>query len=214
MGREQKIKELGCKLLEPMIEKRLDELQAGFSMRREDILAGFQKKVSLLCQEAGDMQQLGQKADVRYLSFSYLQHCVYTQKYEIRLDLYDEFFYLDSQKIYQYWDVSFIFQFFETDMEYFKEHIRFHIPVLNQLQEYEEKEFALWYIKHYYKIAESFLRDQITAIYKNQEFERLRKAEDFMVVYGGYMEEQCILFQSGTEGSSPDSEKSMGYEEE
>jgi len=197
MERGQEIKAVGCGLLETIIKERLEELQDYFFTKRDFILDDLQKKITLLCKEAYDLQMQEQKEPIRCLSISHMQHCVYTKQYEMRLDLYNKDFYLDPQKVYQYCDMSFLFQFFEKDMEYFCEHIRFHIQsILYPLREYEEKKFALWYIKHYYRIAESFFQDQMLAIFENTDFELLKKEEDFMILYGGYMEEQKILFQS------------------
>lgn len=122
------------------------------------------------------------------------------ENYEIRIDLYNKTFYLDPYKVYEYWDMDFLFQFFEKDLAYIWKQIRSaYPPLLIQVQDYEEKEFALWYIRHYYKLAEMFFRDQLTKILEQKEFQLLKREENFMILYGGYMEEQSILFSS--EGS-------------
>jgi len=197
MERNLEIRSLGSRLLEPLLKENLVELQHYFLEHRMLILNDFQKSIEILCREAYELQLQEQNVPVMFFSISYLRHCVYTQKHEVRLDLYNEDFYFAPHKISQHWDMTFLFQFFEKDMEYFKNHIRVHYrPTRRYLREYEEKEFALWYIRHYYKIAECFFRDQVSAILDNENFRLLEKTEDFLILYGGYMEEQSILFQS------------------
>lgn len=201
MERTEKIQTIGGKVIEPILKERLTEIQNYFWDYRTPILEGFQKQIKLLCEKAYELQKNHQKEAIQFLSISYLRRCVYTKKYEIRMDLYNKNFYLDSCKIYEYWDMEFLFQFFEKDIDDVWKQIRSkNPPLFIQVQDYEEKEFALWYIKHYYKIAELFFQDQISNILQQEEFQLLKKEENYFVLYGGYMEEQKILFSS--EGSS------------
>lgn len=200
MEREEKIQSIGSKLLEPLLKERLTEIQDYFWKYREPILESFQEKIKLLYKNTYELQKNGQKEAVQFFSISYFKYGVYTKKYEIRMDLYNKTFYLDPYKVYEYWDMDFLFQFFEKDLAYIWKQIRSaYPPLLIQVQDYEEKEFALWYIRHYYKLAEMFFRDQLTKILEQKEFQLLKREENFMILYGGYMEEQSILFSS--EGS-------------
>lgn len=196
MDRLQKIQSEGSKLMEPVLHNRLKEIQTYFSDNRDMIITDFKKSVEMLYSEAHSLQQMNKKDPVQFFSISYLQRCIFTKKYEVRLDLYNKDFYLERCRTVQYWNMNFIFQFFEKDMEYFKKHIG---AVIFHLKEYEEKEFALWYITHYYKIAELFFRDHITDIIHNKFSEALEKNEDFKVVFGGYMDEQVVLFEEGND---------------
>lgn len=201
MEREKEIRAIGVELLKSIIVERPKEIQDYVSKHRDFILGDFQKKIKLLFQRAYELQQQNQKEAIQFFSISYLQRCVYTKKYEMHLELYNHQFYFDKQKTGQDWDMNFLFQFFEEDITYFREKIYLHIrPLTHPLQEYEEKAFALWYIRHYYKIAESFFRDQIETILENREFAMVEKEDVFFFLYGGYIEEQSILFQLGNEG--------------
>ena len=183
----------------------LEKLQQYFTEHRVPVLQDFQETIENLCRKAYQLQLKEQKEPIKFFSFSYLRRCVYTQKYEVRLDLYNKDFYFGPLKVHGCWDMQFIFQFFQMDMEYFKEHIgNYYRPTGLPLREYEIKEFALWYIRHYYKIAEKFFRDQIPTIVKNEGFHLLKQTDRVQFLSGGYMEEQRVLLQmenkeSGTE---------------
>lgn len=201
MERKEEIQLIGSKLLEPLLKERLTQIQDYFWKYREPILESFQEKIRLLYKNAYELQKNGQKEAIQFFSISYFKYGVYTKKYEIRMDLYNKTFYFDSLKVYEYWDMKFLFQFFEKDLSYIWKQIRsVHPPLLIQVQDYEEKEFALWYIQHYYKMAELFFQDQLPSILAQEEFQLLKKEENFFILYGGYMEEQKILFSS--EGNS------------
>ena len=192
MEQMQKIQSSGGRLMESILQTRLKEIQIYFSNNKELIHADFKKCIDMLYSEACSLQQTEKKGPIQFLSISYLQRCIFTKKHEVRLDLYDKDFYLDKCKTTQYWDMNFLFHFFEQDMEYFKKHIG---KLIFQIKDYEEKEFALWYITHYYKIAELFFRDHINDMIHNEFSVSLKRCEDFKVVFGGYMDEQTVLRQ-------------------
>lgn len=195
----QKIQSAGSKLMEPVLHNRLKEIQIYFLENRDTIIMNFKKSVEMICSEADCLQRIGKKEPIQFFSISYLQRCIFTKKYEVRLDLYNKDFYLDKCRIVQYWDMNFLFQFFEKDMIHFKKNIGAEIF---QLKDYEEKEFALWYITHYYKIAELFFRVHITDIINNKFFQAIEKNENFKVVFGGYMDEQIIIHQKEGNGGA------------
>ena len=125
---------------------QLPELMKNYKDGETEILTGLEEKLQEVFQKAQQMQKADRKGKICTMGISYLQSSVLTGNYELRIDLYDKEFYLDSAECCTYWKPEFVTGYLLQDVEYFKKEIRFKIP---QIKTYELQQFIDGYLLNY-----------------------------------------------------------------
>ena len=188
--REKSIYEAGKALLAGRLAQNIREIEAEFQSSPEEYCKTFFDAIQELLGRVTGEQAQGAKGPLRYIFISYLQLSLYTGRYQLRLDAYDDRQYADLTDTHVYWSPDFIFQYIDADIAYFREHAHRHVP---RVREYEVMRFALRYAMHYYQIARQFAEDLIgSALAKN-----IPDAETLTVRFGGYMDQTEVLFETG-----------------
>ena len=144
--RQQQIMEIGKGMMEPIFMGQLPELMKNYKDGETEILTGLEEKLQVVFQKAQQMQKADRKGKICTMGISYLQSSVLTENYELRIDLYDKEFYLDSAECCTYWKPEFVTGYLLQDVEYFKKEIRFKIP---QIKTYELQQFIDGYLLNY-----------------------------------------------------------------
>lgn len=130
---------------------RIDE---NYKAEETEIIAGLQEKLQEVFQKAQQMQKVDRKGKICTMGVSYLQSSVLTGSYDLRIDLYDKEFYLDSAECCTYWKPAFITEYIQKDIKYFKYNIHGKVP---QIRTYEIQEFMDGYIINYLYLLAQFL---------------------------------------------------------
>lgn len=152
--RQQQIMEIGKGMMEPIFMGQLPELMKNYKDGETEILTGLEEKLQVVFQKAQQMQKADRKGKICTMGISYLQSSVLTENYELRIDLYDKEFYLDSAECCTYWKPEFVTGYLLQDVEYLKKEIRFKIP---QIKTYELQQFIDGYLLNYmYLLAQFF----------------------------------------------------------
>ena len=120
--------------MEPIFMGQLPELMKNYKDEETDILAGLEERLGEVFQKAQQMQKADRKGKICTMGISYLQSSVLTGNYELRIDLYDKEFYLDSAECCTYWNPAFITEYIQKDIKYFKYNIHGKVP---QIRTYE-----------------------------------------------------------------------------
>ena len=97
--------------MEPIFMGQLPELMKNYKDEETDILAGLEERLGEVFQKAQQMQKADRKGKICTMGISYLQSSVLTGNYELRIDLYDKEFYLDSAECCTYWNPAFITEY-------------------------------------------------------------------------------------------------------
>ena len=140
--------------MEPIFMGQLPELMKNYKDGETEILTGLEEKLQVVFQKAQQMQKADRKGKICTMGISYLQSSVLTENYELRIDLYDKEFYLDSAECCTYWKPEFVTGYLLQDVEYLKKEIRFKIP---QIKTYELQQFIDGYLLNYmYLLAQFF----------------------------------------------------------
>ncbi len=192
MDRQELIKKTGNELMEPILYHSITTLLQEYKKDEEKILRTFQDVLEELYLKAKEMQLSGKKDSFSYLGVCYCLSSVYTGNYEIRLDLYNEEFYLDESECCVYWKPDFIMSFFIKDIKHFEKAIKQKIP---QVKTYEEQQFMTGYMRNYMYVLLEFLRQKMPNVLQQMQEHGLRISQGFQVFFGEYMGKCTVINQ-------------------
>ena len=173
--------------MEPIFMGQLPELMKNYKDEETDILAGLEERLGEVFQKAQQMQKADRKGKICTMGISYLQSSVLTGNYELRIDLYDKEFYLDSAECCTYWNPAFITEY----IQYFKYNIHGKVP---QIRTYEIQEFMDGYIINYLYLLAQFLEQIMPQILcKIRPAFREVMDDGMHVIFGEYMGKGMII---------------------
>lgn len=185
MERQERIVYEGKKLMGPIFQNQMPELMNEYRLHQKEILDSLYEKTLELFQQAADMQRNGNRGSINCMGICYLLSSTLTQNYELRLDLYDQEFYLDDQECCVYWMPKFIISYLEKDIQYFKKAIKTIIP---RVRTYEMQVFIDGYRGNYMYLLIQFFRQMLPELIKRiEQTTDCLIAEEFRVIFGEYM---------------------------
>ena len=189
--RQQQIMEIGKGMMEPIFMGQLPELMKRYKDEETEILAGLEERLQEVFQKAQQMQKADRKGNICTMGISYLQSSVLTGSYELRIDLYDKEFYLDSAECCTYWKPEFITGYLSKDVEYFKNEIRFKVT---QIKAYEIQQFIDGYVLNYmYLLAQFFQQILPQVLDKTKTLFQQVAEENMTVIFGEYMGKGIVV---------------------
>ena len=177
--------------MEPRFMGQLPELMKNYKAEETEIIAGLQEKLQEVFQKAQQMQKVDRKGKICTMGVSYLQSSVLTGSYDLRIDLYDKEFYLDSAECCTYWKPAFITEYIQKDIKYIKYNIHGKVP---QIRTYEIQEFMDGYIINYLYLLAQFLEQIMPQILCKVRPAFREVMDDGMhVIFGEYMGKGMII---------------------
>lgn len=178
-----KIYSVGEEALTPRLLKNMDAIERDFNENGEQYCGEFLNALKSLARKVIKAQQQDVKGEIRYLCFSFLQSSLLTKSYELRLDAYDEGLFKDLSETCVYWSPSFIFRYFEEDVKFVRIQLRQNIV---RIREFEIENFLQDYARHYYRIVQRFIENQMEDIDLKSYLNGVRCGEGLSVTFGGY----------------------------
>lgn len=189
--RQQQILEIGKEMMEPIFMGQLPELMKNYKAEETEILTGLEERLQEVFHKAQQMQKADRKGKICTMGISYLQSSVLTGSYELRIDLYDKEFYLDSAECCTYWKPEFITSYLLKDVEYFKNEIRFKVP---QIKAYEIQQFIDGYLLNYMYLLVQFFQQIMPQFLNKTKMSFQEVAEESMkVIFGEYMGKGIVV---------------------
>lgn len=189
--RQQQIMQIGKEMMEPIFMEQLPELMKNYKDEEEKILGDLFEKIRDVFIKAEKMQKAGIKGAICMMGISYLQSSTLTGNYELRIDLYDKDFYLDSAECATYWEPKFITRYLLKDVEYFKNVIRFKVP---QIKTYEIQQFIDGYILNYIYLLVQFFQQMLPqTLCKVKTLFEETAVDDMKVIFGEYMGKGIVV---------------------
>ncbi len=158
----------------------------------EELVEKFVKCFSDYCDQIAEMQKQGKKGNIAYIHFSVLRTNILLKKHELRIDAYDENWYLDSVECAYNYPVEEIYSYLEKYSEAVMD-LWQKSQGINDLADAYRKVFDASNIYLFY-IAE-LIRMGMKRMSKSEAFLSLRKAECFIVGIGGYRDRFDILYK-------------------
>jgi len=187
--REKSIYEAGEAMLTERLAHNIRAIEAVYETAPEEHSKTFFDAIQELLKRVTKAQEKGTKGPLRYIVISYLQLSLYTGRYQLRIDAYDDRQFGDLTDTHTYWSPEFIFQYIDADIAYFRKHVARYV---RHVREYEVMSFAVRYSMHYFQIARQFVADLIDPALKDN----ILDAGALIVTFGGYMDQTDVLFEA------------------
>lgn len=144
------------------------------------------------------MQGLQKKGELNYLAFSLLSCGLFMDRLEMRLDAMDDGFYLDTAEAAGHYQFVFLQDRYLADLEYLykKAHEKF-IRLQNHELEQIKRKYADFYFSIIYRIMENLSELIVETVADSG----VSVAENFKVIFGGYMDQAVILYGGEKKGN-------------
>lgn len=169
-----------CRIIQAEIEKN--------GLRIWDELKGIIREVLLLTDDA---QRQGKKGNAEYLLFSFLGRSFIMDRLQIRIETFDDGFYLDKFETVGYYFPTFLQKRYEENLAYLHQELS---RKFIRLQKYEviviKKEYTGYYSSILYRMIKS-----LTGLIMEEVIEsKISITDCFKILYGGYMDRAIILY--------------------
>ncbi|MBQ3164633.1 MAG: pentapeptide repeat-containing protein [Lachnospiraceae bacterium] len=158
----------------------------------EELVEKFVTCFTNYCNQIAEMQKQGKKGKIAYIHFSVLRTNILLGKHELRLDAYDENWYMDAVECSYHYDVGEIYTYLERYREAVLE-VWHQSHGINDLSDayrkvYDESNIYLFYMAE-------LIRMGMKRMSHVEAFLAVEKAECFIVGIGGYMDRFDILYK-------------------
>lgn len=158
----------------------------------EQLVAQFVDYFSGYCNKIYQMQQQGKKGAISYIHFSILKTNILLKKHEIRLDAYDENWYMDLVECSGCYQVGEFYSYLEKYgdlVEELRRNSNGQISLAEaQKRVFEESNLYLFYIAELIRVG---MRDVI----QTEAYQRIERTPCFVVCIGGYLDRFDILYK-------------------
>jgi len=185
MRRKEKIADLADKFLETRLEKSLAEVENYSLVNKKDIKEKFIEDLDTLIELAKNQQKEGIKRAIAYMNICFLRSGVFVESNPFMVSLYDDKFYLDKTETRIYFDLDFIFEPVNRDIEELTKEIK----IYPTLKKFEIKELKIFYTQLFLVYCITTLEELCRYIKEKVNFDGLNLTEDFKIIYGEHMEE-------------------------
>jgi len=169
-----------CSIIQTEIDKR------GFQIWDE-----LQEAIRETLMLTADAQNQGKKGDIEYLLFSFLERSFIMDRLQVRIDTFDDGFYLDEYEATGYYYPTFYQKRYEEDLACLHEEL---CRKFIRLQNYEvaavKKEYSVYYAALIYRMVES----QTDLIMEEVLESKIGLTDRFKILYGSYMDRAGILY--------------------
>ncbi|RDY32217.1 hypothetical protein [Lachnotalea glycerini] len=195
MLKSEELNEYAKEILTKQMLINQKEIQAEYKKNKSIINAQFLKVLQRMLETCNRLQEKNKKNRIAILHICYLYTSCLTQKLELQINMYDKDFYLDKTEVSGLWRPEFIYRYYEQDMELIEKKARQEVFGFKHKQ---IQEIRMKYINVYHLITLDFLSDMIPLVIKDSAFEKLKKEDDFIILFGGYMEEGIPILKCNT----------------
>lgn len=144
------------------------------------------------CDKIYQMQQQGEKGAIAYIHFSVLRTNILLKKHEIRMDAYDENWYMDSVECSGSYPVGEFYSYLE-EYEDMVEELRSKSVGKVSLAEAQKRVFAESNLYIFY-IAE-LIRTSMRNVIRTEAYQRIDRAPCFVICIGGFLDRFDILYK-------------------
>lgn len=168
------------------------ELDVYVKAHLEELTKEFTDCFLEFCKEIAKRQKKGEKDKIAYIHFSVLRTNILLNKHELRIDAYDENWFIDRNACSWKYPVEKIYSFLEkySDLvEQYRINSEGKIDLsMAQNRIFEESNFHLFYISE-------IIRLGMRTVVQSNEYLEMDRADCFVVCIGGYLDKFDILYK-------------------
>lgn len=178
--------------LEQKGKELAEELDSYVKSHFEELIEKFVRCFADYCSYITEMQQQGKKNKIAYIHFSVLRTNIMLKKHEIRIDAFDENWYMDNEECSYCYPVNEVYSYLEKYSDIILDLWR-NAQGINDLGDVYKRIFKESNIYLFY-IAE-LIRIGMKRVIHTKEYKSVEKADCFIVGVGGFMDRFDILYK-------------------
>jgi len=129
------------------------------------------------------LQQGENKGRIRYIHIFFLKSCLFTEKYEIQITLFDEQSYADKCYVYELWNPEVFTQYFQKDLKCFREKNNL---ILFDYHKFQDIKFKYYHM--FLTLIGQFIIQEIRHVAELPSYGAMEKHPEIQFIYGGYMD--------------------------
>jgi len=167
------------------------EIQTALDTDACRIWHGFRDAVCECLEAAGALQRQREKGSLKYLAFSMMQHALWLDRLELRIDALNDTFYLDTAEASAHYRADFLQDRFRKDLECLYEKAW---PRFIRIQNNELVQIRQAYAEYYYSLLFCMTESLTGLIRETVSGSGIETADDFRII-GGYMDKAVVLYE-------------------
>lgn len=192
MDRMEQLAALAAKPLGERFEERCGQVLSEAAAQKEPLMQGLAAALDTAMTQARALQMSGRKGPIAFISFSILHSNILLDRNGLRVDIYDEGFWVDDAEASSDWDLAWLFRWMDEDLNAAAKNIR---QSVSRVQEYELLELAKAYSLNYYALATLLLTSMLPATVERVPMLETKRAPMIQITAGQYMENQPCIFE-------------------
>jgi len=158
---------------------------------RNNILKSFLTSINETFTKAADMQKDNLKEDIALINISIIRSDAIFNKFNYRIDAFNEKWYGDKVECCVYWNADFLFKLLQEAMEQvfprFKDYPHILYP-------YDLQTLKMMEIVKYHIFAVEAISAMIKQATELESFNKMQKINEFKIVVGEYMDASKIVY--------------------
>lgn len=170
----------------------IKELDSYVKEHFDELIEKFVKCFQDYCAQISIMQNAGEKGKIAYIHFSVLRTNILLKKHELRIDAFDENWYMDALECSYAYPISEIYSYLEKYSDEVEALWSKSIG-LNDFSDVYRKVFQE--SNYYLFFVAELIRLGMKKVVETEEYKAIKKAECFVVCIGGYMDKFDILYK-------------------
>lgn len=183
---------MGAINLQEASKALISRMDCAIRSGREQFMEKFTEHFCAYCDQIYQMQQEGTKGAIAYLHFSVLRTNILLRRHEVRMDAYDESWYMDTAECSAYYPVEEIYSYLEEYMD-LVEALQKEAHGGISLAEAQKRIFVE--SRHHLFYLAQLIRFAMQRAILTEEYKRVKRAPVFVVCIGGFMDRFDILYK-------------------
>ncbi|MBW6409682.1 hypothetical protein [Clostridium weizhouense] len=169
---------------------RIDEF---YRNNKDDIDTKLIEKFNLVCEKCISMQKDNLKGQVAYIYFSFLRSSIIKKKGEVRIDLYDENWFLDKQECSINIELDFLYNsLFELESNLKNRKMEYGRTITDMDVEY----IILDEADKYHILAVEFLKQLVSKFIEFDSYKIMKKSSNIKILAGELMDSAEIIYEN------------------
>lgn len=157
-----------------------------YTMHKQEIDKNFIETFRKVFKQAYELQQERKKGAIAYIVISIIKVAIIDERYEVRIDLYDETYCMDSIEASINWNVAYIFKFIDDEIDTFIDKNKMN---LKHIKNYERNALKLKCLPAYENLLYAYLKMNIGKLLELNEYQQLQCERKIEVLFGEYLDE-------------------------
>ncbi len=166
-------------------------MQKEFELSGHEAWRELKTIITKTLEDVDVLQKQQQKGRIKYMSFSFLNYCIYFDRLECRMDILDDSFYLDMQETAGYYNPQFMQTRYLSDLNCFNQKMEKRFV---RIQDYERMDISREYAKYYDSVIFKMIESLSPLIIKTIRESGVLMADGFKIIYGEHMDRATVLF--------------------